>query len=359
MHRGLLSVVGVCLLLTVLVPGGAAAAPGDPTSACSEVADSLSDNEKAVVGTTVATDEAMTDEVLFYPGSTLSLVLCRSNGEAIETRGGEGWGLRSHPAIRNTTGRESYWTVEVAATDETAEFADLISNIPEGEIVTAPTIVVQTGVDYDSELGDETLVFRDDDSAARLERNETAFLTSTEAMTENASGLTEIEASNDGPLDDRTVRRVNATLSNVTEATQAMTERKASTQRLLYGHASTGISDGQALTLVQTTNQRERDAREQTRTQLQKYQSTVDERIATARADMQSNLLIGLVVGCLAGVAAGTIRQYRAYNEYTDFRATTKSVSYDRSVLSLPISVGVALLIAGLGLTLFVMGVFP
>lgn len=342
MSRWLLSLAGA-LVLVALAPGTAAAA--DPTEVCSTVADSLKGEEKAVVATTVAGDRVQTAALTLYPGSRVSVALCQADGDALPTRGGDLWDLAGHPALANTTDRGDYWTVTVGTADESAAFADLVAN--QSQVVQGPTLRVQTGVQYESQVSNETLLFADPASRDALERNETAFREAVAAVETNATALNRTAVAAGEPLEPGAIGRANATLSNLTGATQAMTRRTHSTERLLYEQAASRVGNEGALTAIEAVNAEERTARQQTREQLRAYQETVDQRIRAARGAVRTNVLIGLAVGCLVGLAAGAVRPYLAYREYDDFRATTTSASYERRVVYLPVGVGLALLVAG------------
>ncbi|QLH76561.1 hypothetical protein HZS55_04240 [Halosimplex rubrum] len=345
MNRRLVSLAGA-ILLVAFAPGAAGAA--DPTEPCSGVADSLDGEEKAVVATTVAGTRTNGSEMVLYPGSRLSLTLCQADGEALRTAGGDLWDLGAHPAIANKSDGETHWTVTVDGADESAAFPALVRN--QSQVVQGPSLRVQTGLRYDSQVTNGTLLFADGASRAAVERNESDFLAAMEAVGANTTTLNGTAIATGEPVDAGALERANETLSNITGATQAMTTRKQTTERLLYGQAASRIGNEDALTVIEAMNDEERAVRRDTRERLRAYAAAVDERRAALRDAARTNVLLGLVVGCLVGLVAGAVRPYLAYQEYDDFRATTSSGSYERQVVYAPVAVGLALVAIGIGL---------
>jgi len=349
MKRQLLVLVGLVVLAAVCVAPGAGAV--DPAGACEGVAGSLSGQEKAVVGMTAAGEGPATGETTLYAGSNLSLALCRADGDVVRTRGGQGWDLSPHPVVARKTDRGTHWRVEVAASNETATVRNLVEN--KQSVTRGVTVRVQTGLGYQSALTGETLVFRNRVARTRVRDNESRFVAAVEAVAANATALNETRQAVDsgGPVTDNETERANETLARIIDARESMRQRRTTTRRILYDSAATGTArTGRTLDVIETVDRRDRRTTERARAAVQSYHDAVERRIAALEGTVVRNLLLGLAAGCLVGLVAGAVPPYRAASEYTDFRATTSSASYDRSVITYPVAAGAVLALLGLGL---------
>lgn len=350
MRRWLLALVGLVALAAVCTTPGAAV---DPAGACASVADSLSGQEKAVVGMTAAGDGPIVDEMNLYEGSNLSLALCRADGEVVRTRGGQGWDLSPHPVIASKTDRGTHWQVEVGTGNESVAFQTLVEN--KQSVTLGVAVRVQTGLGYRTALTGEPLVFRDRASRERARNAESRFLERVSAVTENASNLngTRRAIEGDEPLTDAEIDRANETLADLIDATESMRQHGTTTRQFLYDSAATGTSGtSRTLDAIEAVDQREERASERARTEVRSYRDAVRRRTARLEGAVVRNLLIGLVGGCLLGLVAGAVPPYRAAREYADFKAATSSGSYDRSVVTYPVAAGVVLALVGLGVVL-------
>lgn len=337
---GALALAGACA-----VPGAAAV---DPAGACAAIADSLNGQEMAVVGMTAADVGPITGETVLYPGTTLSLALCRADGDVVRTRGGQGWDLAAHPAIETTTDRSTHWRVEIASNNETVEIRKLVKN---KSVARGVTVRVQTGLAYQSAVTNDTLVFGDRERRNRVKRAESGFLDADAAVSDNATALNETRRAlaDGGPVEVERIERANETLANLTHARESMRQRRIKTTQHLYNSTVAGTArTGNALAVIEAVDQRDERTSGEAREILRSYREAVEKRTAALEGAVILNVLLGLVGGGLLGLVAGAVPPYRAAREYEDFRATTSDASYDRSVVTYPVTAGVVLALVGL-----------
>lgn len=313
------------------------------------VCEALDPDVLTVTATTALGDGPSTGDTAFHGGTTLTVVLCNADGEAVETGGGDVWGLAGTEAFATATSANRSYVVRLARTNAEVALRELVERrAPEA----GPTVRVTTGAVHDSALpGVDRVTFEDGTTMRGYAATESAFLSAAAAVEENASALERTaRAVNESGLrndTDRTLRALNGSRDRLSrESDEAMLS--------LHRSAAPDPNTTEALVRVEAIR---RNTSATAEGALGSYLAALDRNVGRHRASIRRTVLSAMIPGVVVGGLLGAVLPYRRGNEVADFyqQRSGGTSDYDLTVLRWPLLAALAVLAVGVAL-LFVTG---
>lgn len=344
MRSGWLCAMAFCLLVVAVAPAGAsqpAASSADPGSVCQ--GNSGSDSVRAV--TVGPAGENVTDAGPFYAGTELYLVLCDgSTREITDTYEIQGAGVR----VVNTN--DTYYEVQLTGETGTVDLGAAV-----GQRASGPSVNLTTGAQASTRLVDQPIPFTNATLARDYERAETRFNTSLAEVRNTTDRLNRTTSSiRNGTVNETILGAANETLRALRENTTAVRNSTRNASAVLYANVRGGVPNS-----VYSWNAKRAldisgaEATENASAALAAYYEALGERRAAIASTIRTNFLLGAGLGLLVGLLLGAFKPHRSGKEVDHYRDYNSQETYDRSVVYLPVGVGVAVVLAAVALLLF------
>ncbi len=318
------------LAVSVTATTVAAQTGGPPLADCTGT-----QNDTVVV--TDATGERVSDGDRLYPGTELSVVVCKS-GERLERGENQLWTLDNSSVYeRVDSGTESVHlrVVETGAGD-TVSFGDAVSQNSRavGPSVTVPAVHTAR---WNGSDGTYTLQFASEGDAATFRTAAENYSTARQRVEETLDALPQNASAVDGTA---VPGNVSAALTRLGRASARLGEAGFAATATGDDQAAFEVADGAAATVTETQTA--------ARDRLRMYRTAVDGRVASVASSVRLFFAGGAVGGLVIGAAVGGFYARRR-REAIDFDQTYDSGS-QRSLgdVLIPLAVGALLLVGGL-----------
>ncbi|MBX0325237.1 hypothetical protein EGH21_19610 [Halomicroarcula sp. F13] len=337
-------VVGI--VLVALCTGTAVAdAPSGLDSTCQ-------DRPNTVVLFVEHHDRAHTDGATLYPGTVVYVAYCGDGEAESPTAGGQTvWGIGADAGLDNVTREGDTYRAVIPENKESVVLnVDTIRNqSPQNEI----TVTVQQGPTVQSTLTGTQLSFRSE-RATSYAANESKYLSARNETRMAADALNQtaqnIRKAGPSAFANEHASTANASLAKLNTSQATADDRAAALQSLLYVRATESTlphgDHGQALEALHDS---ERTTTERTAAALDTYRGALRSVERAARQTIITNMAAGLLTGLVIGAIGGgyRLRQYgQKTQDFSDFRGS----DFDRSLLTAPVALGLALVVGGLAL---------
>jgi len=339
------TVIIAVVLAAVLCSGPVAAdRTADAQRACDEISG-------APVVFVAGHSQSYTDSVTLYPGTNVSVAYCEDGNPVRPEQGGsEVWGITDQAGLDNVQRNEMTYSATIP-TDGTRVVLgpETLSGKPQSAEL---TVTLQMGPTVESQLTDETLLFHSTE-ADTYEATQTEYVEARNDSRAAASELNDTAArlnpSEPGPFLDQ-VESANTTLEEM-NASQSTADARARTLRAqLYAQLRAEMRPSAAhATELETLHESQQRTDTQTEAALERYRKALDSVQRAAQQTILINMAAGILAGLVIGAIGGGYRLRQFGKKTQDFRDFSGS-DFDRSLLTVPVGIGLAFLVGGVAL---------
>jgi hypothetical protein len=337
------TVIIVVVLVAALCSGPVA---GDPTVDVQQACDGISG---APVLFVAGESHDHTDTVALYPGTNVSVAYCEDGGPVSPEQGGS-WGITDQTGLDNVQRNEMTYSATIPSNGPRVVLGpESLSGRPQSAKL---TVTVQSGPTVESQLTNQTLLFHSTE-ADTYEANQTEYIEARNDTRTAASELNDTAASFESGEPSAFLNQresANATLKEL-NASQSTADARARTLRAqLYAQLRADMRPSSAhATELEALHDSQQRTDTKTEAALDRYEGALDSVQQAARQTIQINMAVGILAGLVIGAIGGGYRLRQFGKKTQDFRDFSGS-DFDRSLLTVPVAIGLALFIGGVAL---------
>jgi hypothetical protein len=336
MRRGALTVAGLAVVFVcVVAPAGAAA--HDAQTVCQEHANTLV--------LTVQNGESSIGSATLYPRTRAHVTLC-AEGEPAPTNT---WSIAAETGLTVDSNEEDSYTVSVP--DDRDEVVLNRETIDGRSPPDSLSITIQHGTGSDLDLAAEGLRF-DDATAEEFRQASTEYRSARSALFDELAALNRttesLETEGRAVFTSGNESTAVAKLSEVNETDNAVADNASAMKNILFEGSTDPLLPNDAyVATLENVEQQTAETNETVTDALVAYRSALTDVGASATGSIRQTTGLGLVVGLFVGALVGGLPVFRAGRKVQDF-SDWRGTDFDRSVLRLPVAVGVGVVILGL-----------
>lgn len=298
---------------------------------------------------TAGDSQYYTDTVTLYPGTNVSIAYCEDGNPVSPVEGGS-WGITDQAGLDNVQLQETTYSATIPRNRTRVVLGpETLSNKPQSAEL---TVIVQPGPTVESRLTNQTLTFHSA-QATTYATNQTEYVEATNDTRTTASELNDTAGSieDGGPsafLEERESAQANLEALNVS---QSIADARARTLRShLYAQLRADMLPSAAhATELEALHDAEQTTDAKTEGALDRYRTALDSVQRAAQQTILINMAVGTLVGLVIGAIGGGYRLRQFGKKTQDFRDFSGS-DFDRSLLTVPVAIGLALLVGGVAL---------
>ena len=293
--------------------------------------------------------QSYTDTVTLYPGTNVSIAYCEDGNPASPVEGGS-WGITDQAGLDNVQLQETTYSATIPSNRTRVVLGpESLSNKPQSaELI----VTVQLGPTVESRLTNQTLTF-DSTQAATYETNQTDYIEATNDARAAASELNDTAESIEDGGPSAFLEKRESAQTNLEElnASQSTVDARARTLRShLYAQLRADMLPSAAhATELEALHDNEQATDAKTEGALVRYRTALDSVQRAAQQTILINMAAGILAGLVLGVIGGGYRLRQFGKKTQDFRDFSGS-DFDRSLLTVPVAIGLALLVGGVAL---------
>jgi hypothetical protein len=295
--------------------------------------------------------QGYTDTVTLYPGTNVSIAYCEDGSPAPPVEGGsEVWGITDQAGLDNVELQETTYSATILSNRTRVVLGpESLSNKPQSaELI----VTVQLGPTVESRLTNQTLTF-DPTQAATYGTNQTEYIEATNDTRTAANELNDTADSiaDGGPSAFMKERESAQTNLEELNASQSTVDARARTLRShLYAQLRADMLPSAAhATELEALHDSQQTTDTRTKAALDRYRTALDSVQRAAQQTILINMAAGILAGLVIGAIGGGYRLRQFGKKTQDFRDFSGS-DFDRSLLTVPVAIGLALLVGGVAL---------
>lgn len=293
--------------------------------------------------------QGYTDTVTLYPGTNVSVAYCESDSPVSPVEGGS-WRITDQAGLDSVQLQETTYSATIPS-DRTRVVLGpkTLSNKPQSEEL---IVTVQLGPTVESRLTNQTLLFQAT-QADSYETNQTEYIEARNNTTDAASDLNDITDSINSSEPSAFLDQRESAEKSLKElnASQSTTDARARTLRSqLYAQLRAAMLPSTAhATELEALNDSQQTTDSRTEDALDRYRTALDSVQRAAQRTILINMAAGILAGLVIGAIGGGYRLRQFGKKTQDFRDFSGS-DFDRSLLTVPVVIGLAFLVGGVAL---------